>query len=51
MGVYLAAIDSIIETKRAEAIGQFDLFSDITVSQVSGLDLDIPLESGISRSC
>jgi DNA polymerase-3 subunit alpha len=42
MAVYLEAIDSVIETKRAEAIGQFDLFGGVTVSQVSGLDLDIP---------
>ncbi len=40
--IYLEALDSIIETKRAEAIGQFDLFGGETVSQVAGIELDIP---------
>lgn len=42
MNVHLEAIDSIIETKRAEAIGQFDLFGGESVETVSGIDLDIP---------
>ena len=42
MSIYLEAIDSIIETKRAEAIGQFDLFGGETVSAVVGLDIEIP---------
>ncbi len=42
MSVHLEAIDSIIETKRAEAIGQFDLFGGEPVENVSGIDLDIP---------
>ena len=42
MSIYLEAIDSIIETKRAEAIGQFDLFGGETVSAVAGLDIEIP---------
>ena len=45
MMVYLEAIDSVIEAKRAEAIGQFDLFgsggADAT-SSISGVELDIP---------
>jgi DNA polymerase-3 subunit alpha len=42
MAIYLEAIDSIIETKRAEAIGQFDLFGGESVTQVAGIELDIP---------
>lgn len=42
MAIYLAAIDSVIETKRAEAIGQFDLFGGESMSQVASLDLEIP---------
>jgi len=42
ISIYLEAIDSIIETKRAEAIGQFDLFGGETVSAVAGLDIEIP---------
>jgi DNA polymerase-3 subunit alpha len=50
MMIYLEAIDSILEAKRAEAIGQFDLFASppdataLSSSDISGLDLDIPLE-------
>lgn len=40
--VHLTAIDAVIESKRAEAIGQFDLFGDIGGSQMSGLEIDIP---------
>jgi DNA polymerase-3 subunit alpha len=43
MMVYLEALDAVAETKRAEAIGQFDLFGSATsTSSVSGVDLDIP---------
>ena len=42
MAVHLEALDSVMEAKRAEAIGQFDLFGGATISQASGLDLDIP---------
>ena len=43
IAVHLEAIDSVIESKRAEAIGQFDLFgSENSGSSVSGVDLDIP---------
>lgn len=42
MAIYLEAIDSVIETKRAEAIGQFDLFGGESMSQVASLDLEIP---------
>jgi len=45
MMVYLEAIDSVSEAKRAEAIGQFDLFgsSDGAAStSVSDVELDIP---------
>ncbi len=42
MAIYLEAIDSIMETKRAEAIGQFDLFGGEAVTQVAGIELDIP---------
>jgi DNA polymerase-3 subunit alpha len=43
MMVYLEALDAVTESKRAEAIGQFDLFgSDTSSSSISGIDLDIP---------
>ena len=42
MAINLEAIDSVIETKRAEAICQFDLFGGDTISQVAGLDIEIP---------
>ena len=43
--IYLEAIDSVMEAKRAESIGQFDLFGsapDGAKSDVTGIDLDIP---------
>ena len=42
MTVYLEAIDSVMETKRAESIGQFDLFGSVETQEVKGLTLDIP---------
>ena len=42
MTIHLEAIDSVIETKRAEAIGQFDLFGGDSMTQVAGLDIEIP---------
>jgi DNA polymerase-3 subunit alpha len=42
MAIHLEAIDSVIETKRAEAIGQFDLFGGETASDVAGLEVEIP---------
>ena len=42
VAVHLEAIDAVIESKRAEAIGQFDLFGDIGSSAMSGLEIDIP---------
>jgi DNA polymerase-3 subunit alpha len=42
MAVYLEAIESVIETKRAEAIGQFDLFGGESATSVSNVALDIP---------
>jgi DNA polymerase-3 subunit alpha len=42
MTIHLEAIDSVIETKRAEAIGQFDLFGGENVTDVVGLDVEIP---------
>jgi DNA polymerase-3 subunit alpha len=46
MAVYLEAIDSIMETKRAESIGQFDLFGGGVSSStgISGVVLDIDSE-------
>ena len=44
MMVYLEAIDAVSEAKRAEAIGQFDLFGTQTSStSISGVSLEIPL--------
>ena len=43
MMVYPEALDAISESKRAESIGQFDLFVDSTISSaVTGVELDIP---------
>jgi len=45
MMVYLEAIDSVNEAKRAEAIGQFDLFGStdsMASTSVSDVELDIP---------
>ncbi len=42
MTIHLEAIDSVIETKRAEAIGQFDLFGGETTSDIAGLEVEIP---------
>ena len=42
MSIHLEAIDSVIETKRAEAIGQFDLFGGESMTQFAGLDIEIP---------
>ncbi len=42
MAIHLEAIESVIETKRAEAIGQFDLFGGESISQVAGLEIEIP---------
>ena len=42
MTVYLEAIDSVMESKRAESIGQFDLFGSVETQEVKGLTLDIP---------
>jgi len=44
MMVYLAAIDSVMESKRAESIGQYDLFgaSSAAGSVVTDVEMDIP---------
>ena len=42
MAIHLEAIDSVIETKRAEAIGQFDLFGGDTSTEMAGLEIEIP---------
>ena len=42
MMVFLEALDAVSETKRAESIGQFDLFGATNSTSVSGLVLDIP---------
>ena len=40
--VFLEALDAVSETKRAESIGQFDLFGAANATSVSGVVLDIP---------
>lgn len=42
MMVFLEALDAVSETKRAESIGQFDLFGAANSTSVSGVVLDIP---------
>ncbi len=44
MSIFLEAIDSGMEAKRAAAIGQFDLFGATPTTQVHGVELDIPKE-------
>ena len=44
MMIYLEAIDAVSEAKRAESIGQFDLFGvETSATSVSGLAIDIPM--------
>jgi DNA polymerase-3 subunit alpha len=44
MSVYLEAIEAVTETKRAESIGQYDLFggATATTTSIAGVALDIP---------
>ena len=42
MAINLEAIESVIESKRAEAIGQFDLFGGEAISNMAGVDIEIP---------
>jgi DNA polymerase-3 subunit alpha len=42
VAIHLEAIDAVIESKRAEAIGQFDLFGDTGGSAITGLEIEIP---------
>ena len=42
LAIHLEAIDSVVESKRAEAIGQFDLFGGESTSEVEGLNIEIP---------
>jgi DNA polymerase-3 subunit alpha len=42
LAIHLEAIDSVIETKRAEAIGQFDLFGGESANEIQGLEIAIP---------
>ncbi len=50
MSIYLEALDSISETKRAEAIGQFDLFGAANDAQVAHMDLDYPVDEWDKRT-
>ena len=38
MNVFEPAVDAVLDTKRAEAIGQFDLFADLGPDPATGLD-------------
>ena len=44
MAIYLEAIDSVMETKRAESIGQFDLFGSVETAETKGISVEIPKE-------
>ena len=44
MAIYLEAIDSVMETKRAESIGQFDLFGSVETAETQGISVEIPKE-------
>ncbi len=50
MTIYLEALDSISETKRAEAIGQFDLFGAANDNQITQMDLDYPVDEWDKRT-
>ena len=50
MSIYLEALDSISETKRAEAIGQFDLFGTANESQVAHMHLEYPVDEWDKRT-
>ena len=50
MAIYLEALDSISETKRAEAIGQFDLFGAANDNHVAQMDLDYPVDEWDKRT-
>ncbi|NDA80406.1 MAG: DNA polymerase III subunit alpha [Actinobacteria bacterium] len=50
MAIYLEALDSISETKRAEAIGQFDLFGAANESQVAQMHLEYPVDEWDKRT-
>ncbi len=50
MAIYLEALDGISETKRAEAIGQFDLFGGGNENQVATIDLDYPVDEWDKRT-
>ena len=44
MSIYLEAIDSVVEEKRAQAIGQFDLFggaNEVSANDISNLALEV----------
>lgn len=43
ISVHLHAIDSVLERKRAELIGQFDLFGSDSIAESSGFEIDIPV--------
>jgi len=42
MSIHLEAIDSVIESKRAEAIGQFDLFGGDNTTTVATMEVQVP---------
>ena len=44
MSIHLMAIDSVAESKRAESIGQFDLFGSATESGLVTMELEVPTE-------
>ena len=50
MAIYLEALDSISETKRAEAIGQFDLFGASGGDQVAQINLEYPVDEWDKRT-
>jgi DNA polymerase-3 subunit alpha len=50
MSIYLEALESISETKRAEAIGQFDLFGAANESQVAQMHLEYPIDEWDKRT-
>ena len=50
MAIYLEVLDSISESKRAEAIGQFDLFGGANENQIAHIDLDYPVDEWDKRT-
>lgn len=46
LSVHAEAVDAVLETKRAEAVGQFDLFADVAPDTAPGVGLALTIPLG-----